>query len=187
MSRIRDRIGPNSGLQGPTADAVADALDAQFDAVEAAVAAFVGELAKIDPRVSDPPLRVALRFLADGIGLSEDPAWTDAEFKYAILARADARASHGLVEEMVRFAQARSPLGDGAVDCQPVSVRAYVAGGLSLSTADQATLVREFLHAIPDVAGLQVIATTVPDAGAVFTFDLGPGFDLGKLAGNLYP
>lgn len=43
----------------------------------------------------------------------------------------------------------------------------------------------EALNAIPDVAGLQIVASSAADT--VFTLDVGPGFDVGQLAGTLYP
>lgn len=187
METVQRRLGPGAGVSGPNTGAVARALDTQLDAIEQVWRDFVAEMGKLDPRSDVAPDRAALRALGLALGVEEDAGWTDEDFRYAILARADSRASSGTIPELVRFAQARSPLGDGTADGQPVWIGMYVAGGLSLSDHQQDTLVREALAAIPDVAGLTIAATTIAGAANVFTLDIGPGLDIGELAGSLYP
>jgi hypothetical protein len=187
VETVTRRLGPGSGLSGPSTAALAEALDLSLDDIERTWAALAEDLVRVVDPSRPVPGRAALRAVGAAIGLAEDPSWTEAEYRYAVLARADSRASYGTIPELVLFAQARSPLGDGTADGQPVEVRAYVAGALSLSLAEQAIIVREFLCAIPDVAGLTIVASTIADAAGIFTLDIGPGLDVGKLAGQLYP
>ena len=173
-------------MSGPNTAALASALDLQLDAIEEVWDQWVEDLGRLDPESPTPPTRGALRALGAALGVTEDPSWADEDFRYALLARADAAASSGTLPQLIAFARARSPIGEGTAQGQPTIVSLYVAGGLSLSPAQQAALVREALHAIPAHAGLSVAATTIEDAPGVFTLDIGPGLDVGTLAGSLY-
>ena len=184
---MQRRLGPGAGVSGPNTAAVAGALDRQLDAIEVAWNDFVSELAKLDPTSEAPPTRAALRVLGLALGVEEIPGWSDEDFRYALLARADSRASYGTIPDLVAYAQRRSPLGAGTADGEPGWVKMYVAGGLSLGPLRQDVVVREALSAIPDVAGLSLLATTTEDAALVIVLDIGPGLDIGVLAGSLYP
>ena len=186
METVARRLGPGAGVSGPNTAALAAALDAQLDALESVWDQWVEDLGRLDPESPTPPTRGALRALGAALGVTEDPSWTDADYRYALLARADAAASSGTLPQLIAFARARSPIGEGTAQGQPTIVSLYVAGGLSLTPAQQAALVREALHAIPAHAGLSVAATTIEDAPGVFTLDIGPGLDVGTLAGSLY-
>lgn len=187
METIQRRLGPGAGVSGPNTGALARALDAHLDAIERVWVDFVGEIAKLDPASDEVPSRAALRALGAALGVEEDAGWSDGDFKFALLARADSRASSGTAPDLIRFAQNRSPLGDGTADGQPVWVSMWVAGGLSLSSHAQDATVAEALRAIPADAGLSIAASTIEDAPGIFTLDIGPGLDVGLLAGSLYP
>lgn len=179
MPTIAERLG--TGLGGPFVDALARVLDARADAIESVVAQ-IRDGVRIDR--DDLPVW-ALRLASYWLGVERDPAWTRAQWLYCLRLRAKALVSHGTTPEAVEFAKAASPLGLGTADGGPVSKTLYVAGGLDLSTAQVDCLIMEALNAIPDVAGLQIVASSASDT--VFTLDVGPGFDVGQLAGTLYP
>lgn len=179
---IYSRLGPGTGLNGPTSDAVAKALDEVFDAFEADLQNLITDASRISPDSPETPSRTTLRILGDLIGVTEDLSWDDPTYKYAILARADAAASSGTFADLFHFATYRSPLRIASVDAYPTYVRLYIAGALSLSPSHLATIRREALKAIPDVAGLEILGSTLENAPLTFTFDLGPGLDLGILA-----
>lgn len=187
METVQRRLGPGAGVSGPNTGAVARALDAQLDAIEQVWIDFVAEIARLDPASDVPPSRAALRALGLALGVAEDAGWSDEDFRFALLARADSRASSGTAPDLIRFAQNRSPLGDGTADGQPVWVGLYIAGGLSLSAHQQDATVAEALRAIPADAGLSIAASTIEDAPGILTLDIGPGLDIGMLAGSLYP
>ena len=187
VETVQRRLGLGAGVSGPNTGAIARALDAQLDAIEQVWIDFVEELTRLDPASDVPPSRAALRALGLALGVAEDAGWTDEDFRFALLARADSRASSGTAPDLIRFAQNRSPLGDGTADGQPVWVGLYIAGGLSLTAHQQDATVAEALRAIPADAGLSIAASTIEDASGILTLDIGPGLDIGMLAGSLYP
>lgn len=162
-------------------DALARMLDARADAIESVVAQI-----RDGVRIDEDALPLwALRLASYWLGLTPDPAWTRSDWIYCLRLRAKALVSHGTTPEAIELAQTASPLGLGTADGGPVSKTLYVAGGLDLSAARVDCLVVEALNSIPDVAGLQIVASAA--ATTVFTLDVGPGFDVGSLAGTLYP
>lgn len=179
--KIQNSLG--AGVQGPVADTLARVLDERWDALEAIVLAVWG-----GADINAESLETwALRLAGHVLGVPRDPSWTNAEWLYCLRGRAKSRMSHGTVPELIEIVKSLSPIGDGTVDSAAVAITAYIAGGLDLTPAEQDCAVSTMLASIPEVAGLGIVATTIPGAANVFTLDLGPGFDLGTLAGSLYP
>lgn len=177
---IAGRMG--AGVAGVYANAVAEALDAQIDALNTV---WLAIRSGVDLNAAATPPTWALRIASNLLGVTRDPSWTNEDWLYCLRLRAASRMSHGTNPECVLLAQRASPIGDGTADSGPVAVRFYLAGGLDLSEAQKECVRNELLCAIPDVAGIAILATTIPDAANVFTLDIGPGFDLGALASAL--
>lgn len=183
-SSIADRLW--AGVQGPVVQAIARALDARADAIQGVI-----ERVDASPNLGAPLGSLETWELMRATALLRglrDPSWTRLEWHYCLRLRAAARYSEGTLPDLIAFAQAASPVGLGSVDVGPVSVTFVIGGGLDLSEAQQACLVEHALDAIPAEAELQIVGSTVADAAKLFTFDVpGKGFDLGLLAGSIWP